>query len=72
MKFKTAVSKAKMSWRIHFQTCSNNPTGLNKNTNNIPLYLYFIIKDTAGFIILLKTQSSQESYLSINKRRKYE
>jgi len=35
------------------QTGSNNPLGLNKNTDKIPFHPYFTVKDTLGFIITL-------------------
>ena len=35
------------------QTGSNNPLGLQSNSNKIPIHPYFIVKDLVGFIILL-------------------
>jgi len=35
------------------QTGSNNPLGLNSNTDKIPFHPYFTIKDIVGFFILL-------------------
>lgn len=34
------------------QTGSNNPTGINSNTNKIPFHPYFSIKDLFGFLII--------------------
>jgi ubiquinol-cytochrome c reductase cytochrome b subunit len=31
------------------QTGSNNPLGLNKNTDKIPFHPYFTVKDIVGF-----------------------
>lgn len=35
------------------QTGSNNPIGLNRNSNKIPFHPYFTFKDIVGFILLL-------------------
>jgi len=35
------------------QTGSNNPLGLNKNTDKIPFHPYFTTKDIVGFAIAL-------------------
>ena len=35
------------------QTGSNNPLGLNKNTDKIPFHPYFAVKDIVGFIITI-------------------
>nr|QXI86628.1 cytochrome b [Astalotermes sp. E JRA-2021a] len=35
------------------QTGSNNPLGLNKNTDKIPFHPYFTVKDILGFVIML-------------------
>nr|YP_009003638.1 cytochrome b [Uraeotyphlus gansi]AGZ19123.1 cytochrome b [Uraeotyphlus gansi] len=35
------------------ETGSNNPTGLNSNTDKIPFHPYFSFKDALGFIIML-------------------
>jgi ubiquinol-cytochrome c reductase cytochrome b subunit len=35
------------------QTGSNNPLGLNSNTDKIPFHTYYSTKDTVGFILLL-------------------
>nr|YP_009350921.1 cytochrome b [Promirotermes pygmaeus]AQP28129.1 cytochrome b [Promirotermes pygmaeus] len=35
------------------QTGSNNPLGLNKNTDKIPFHPYFTVKDIVGFMITL-------------------
>ena len=35
------------------QTGSNNPLGLNKNTDKIPFHPYFTTKDVLGFTITL-------------------
>jgi ubiquinol-cytochrome c reductase cytochrome b subunit len=35
------------------QTGSNNPLGINRNTDKIPFHPYFSFKDIFGFIILL-------------------
>nr|YP_009331661.2 cytochrome b [Paraleonnates uschakovi]APG32414.2 cytochrome b [Paraleonnates uschakovi] len=35
------------------QSGSNNPLGLNSNMNKIPFHMYYSLKDTVGFIILL-------------------
>jgi ubiquinol-cytochrome c reductase cytochrome b subunit len=35
------------------QTGSNNPLGLNKNTDKIPFHPYFTVRDIVGFIITL-------------------
>nr|QXT44620.1 cytochrome b [Anoplotermes sp. J02] len=35
------------------QTGSNNPLGLNKNTDKIPFHPYFTVKDIFGFTIML-------------------
>nr|AYW52218.1 cytochrome b [Amarygmini sp. ACP-2013] len=37
------------------QTGSNNPLGLNSNTDKIPFHPYFSFKDILGFIIMLMT-----------------
>nr|YP_009058384.1 cytochrome b [Gadopsis bispinosus]WJQ22140.1 cytochrome b [Gadopsis bispinosus]BAP40387.1 cytochrome b [Gadopsis bispinosus] len=37
------------------ETGSNNPLGLNSNTNKIPFHPYFSYKDLLGFIMLLMT-----------------
>nr|YP_009019977.1 cytochrome b [Megaselia scalaris]AHJ91468.1 cytochrome b [Megaselia scalaris] len=37
------------------QTGSNNPTGLNSNSDKIPFHPYFTYKDIVGFLILLMT-----------------
>lgn len=37
------------------QTGSNNPTGLNSNSDKIPFHPYFTYKDIVGFLILLIT-----------------
>ncbi|NXS23191.1 CYB protein, partial [Mystacornis crossleyi] len=35
------------------QTGSNNPIGLNSNTDKIPFHPYFTYKDIVGFIIII-------------------
>nr|YP_009350336.1 cytochrome b [Microcerotermes crassus]AQP26834.1 cytochrome b [Microcerotermes crassus]AQP27051.1 cytochrome b [Microcerotermes crassus] len=35
------------------QTGSNNPLGLNKNTDKIPFHPYFTVKDVVGFLITI-------------------
>nr|WES82294.1 cytochrome b [Zootermopsis angusticollis] len=48
------------------QTGSNNPTGMNSDTDKIPFHPYFTIKDTVGFILLimmLSMLSLKEPYL---------
>lgn len=35
------------------QTGSNNPLGLNSNTNKIPFHPYFSFKDIVGFIVII-------------------
>nr|YP_009250712.1 cytochrome b [Heterotermes vagus]AMX23041.1 cytochrome b [Heterotermes vagus] len=48
------------------QTGSNNPLGLNKNTDKIPFHPYFTVKDIVGFaimIMLLSTLTLKEPYL---------
>jgi ubiquinol-cytochrome c reductase cytochrome b subunit len=35
------------------QTGSNNPLGLNKNTDKIPFHPYFTVKDILGFAITI-------------------
>lgn len=35
------------------QTGSNNPTGINANSNKIPFHPYFSFKDVVGFIVIL-------------------
>nr|AIY61787.1 cytochrome b [Astalotermes sp. TB-2014]QXT44048.1 cytochrome b [Acidnotermes sp. CAM048] len=35
------------------QTGSNNPLGLNKNTDKIPFHPYFTVKDILGFVVML-------------------
>jgi hypothetical protein len=48
------------------QTGSNNPLGLNKNTDKIPFHPYFTVKDIVGFavtIILLTTVALKETYI---------
>nr|YP_002004563.1 cytochrome b [Bombina maxima]ACF24650.1 cytochrome b [Bombina maxima] len=37
------------------ETGSNNPTGLNSNTDKIPFHPYFSYKDLLGFLIMLTT-----------------
>nr|WMY23973.1 cytochrome b [Mimeutermes sorex] len=37
------------------QTGSNNPLGLNKNTDKIPFHPYFTVKDILGFAIAIMT-----------------
>nr|YP_009868693.1 cytochrome b [Alphitobius diaperinus]QKI32128.1 cytochrome b [Alphitobius diaperinus]QNK05470.1 cytochrome b [Alphitobius diaperinus] len=37
------------------QTGSNNPLGLNSNTDKIPFHPYFSFKDIVGFLIMLMT-----------------
>nr|ACA81406.1 cytochrome b [Chaetomys subspinosus] len=37
------------------ETGSNNPTGLDSNSDKIPFHPYYTIKDTLGFIIMLLT-----------------
>nr|YP_009250686.1 cytochrome b [Heterotermes tenuior]AMX23015.1 cytochrome b [Heterotermes tenuior] len=48
------------------QTGSNNPLGLNKNTDKIPFHPYFTVKDILGFaimIMLLSMLTLKEPYL---------
>jgi len=48
------------------QTGSNNPLGLDKNTDKIPFHPYFTVKDIVGFaviIILLSVLTLKEPYL---------
>nr|AQP27064.1 cytochrome b [Odontotermes sp. BDIT086] len=48
------------------QTGSNNPLGLNKNTDKIPFHPYFTVKDILGFaitIMLLTMLTLKEPYL---------
>jgi preprotein translocase subunit SecG len=48
------------------QTGSNNPLGLNKNTDKIPFHPYFTVKDAVGFviiIIILTILTSKEPYI---------
>nr|ATL76489.1 cytochrome b [Stylotermes sp. CN14] len=48
------------------QTGSNNPLGLNKNTDKIPFHPYFTTKDILGFLIaltLLTTLTLKEPYM---------
>nr|AMX22859.1 cytochrome b [Coptotermes testaceus] len=48
------------------QTGSNNPLGLNKDTDKIPFHPYFTVKDILGFaimIMLLSTLTLKEPYL---------
>nr|ATL76503.1 cytochrome b [Stylotermes sp. Chi-131] len=48
------------------QTGSNNPLGLNKNTDKIPFHPYFTTKDILGFMIamtLLTTLTLKEPYM---------
>lgn len=35
------------------QTGSNNPLGINSNSIKIPFHIYYTIKDTVGFVVLL-------------------
>nr|YP_009227693.1 cytochrome b [Pampus cinereus]AHN49775.1 cytochrome b [Pampus punctatissimus]AHN52514.1 cytochrome b [Pampus cinereus] len=42
---------------LHF-TGSNNPIGLNSNTDKIPFHPYFLYKDLLGFVILLTALTS--------------
>lgn len=37
------------------QTGSNNPLGLNSDSMKVPFHIYYTIKDTAGFLVLLVT-----------------
>nr|WMY24141.1 cytochrome b [Nasutitermes sp.]WMY24179.1 cytochrome b [Nasutitermes sp.]WMY24194.1 cytochrome b [Nasutitermes sp.] len=48
------------------QTGSNNPLGLNKNTDKIPFHPYFTVKDIFGFaltIMMLTVLTLKEPYL---------
>nr|YP_009250621.1 cytochrome b [Heterotermes malabaricus]AMX22950.1 cytochrome b [Heterotermes malabaricus] len=48
------------------QTGSNNPLGLNKNTDKIPFHPYFTVSDIVGFaimIMILSTLTLKEPYL---------
>nr|YP_009350375.1 cytochrome b [Prohamitermes mirabilis]AQP26899.1 cytochrome b [Prohamitermes mirabilis] len=48
------------------QTGSNNPLGLNKNTDKIPFHPYFTVKDLLGFaitIMLLTVLTLKEPYM---------
>jgi ubiquinol-cytochrome c reductase cytochrome b subunit len=48
------------------QTGTNNPLGLNKNTDKIPFHPYFTVKDIVGFavtIILLTILTLKEPYI---------
>nr|WMY24076.1 cytochrome b [Psammotermes voeltzkowi]WMY24115.1 cytochrome b [Psammotermes voeltzkowi] len=48
------------------QTGSNNPLGLNKNTDKIPFHPYFTVKDIFGFMImimLLSVLTLKEPYI---------
>jgi len=48
------------------QTGSNNPLGLNKNTDKIPFHPYFTVKDILGFaitIIALTVLTLKEPYI---------
>nr|AIY61553.1 cytochrome b [Odontotermes formosanus] len=48
------------------QTGSNNPLGLNKNTDKIPFHPYFTVKDILGFtitILLLTMLTLKEPYM---------
>lgn len=35
------------------QTGSNNPLGINRNSDKVPFHIYYTVKDVIGFIILL-------------------
>jgi len=37
------------------QSGSNNPLGINSNSNKIPFHIYYTVKDVAGILILLVT-----------------
>lgn len=37
------------------QRGSNNPLGINSDSNKIPFHIYYTVKDVAGFIVLLVT-----------------
>jgi len=37
------------------QTGSNNPLGINSNSNKIPFHIYYTVKDVAGILIILIT-----------------
>ena len=37
------------------QTGSNNPLGLNSNINKVPFHIYYSLKDTVGFVVLLSS-----------------
>jgi len=37
------------------QRGSNNPLGINSDSNKIPFHIYYTVKDIAGFIVLLVT-----------------
>nr|QXT44139.1 cytochrome b [Labidotermes celisi] len=48
------------------QTGSNNPLGLNKNTDKIPFHPYFTVKDILGFaimIMMMTTLTLSEPYM---------
>jgi hypothetical protein len=48
------------------QTGSNNPRGLNKNTDKIPFHPYFTVQDILGFavtIIILTVLALKEPYI---------
>jgi len=48
------------------QTGSNNPLGLNKDTDKIPFHLYFTVSDILGFaitIIALMILTLKEPYI---------
>merc|ERR1711976_392863 len=34
------------------ETCSNNPLGLNRNSDKIPFYYYFVAKDLFGVLLI--------------------
>jgi len=35
------------------QTGSNNPLGINSNSDKIPFHIYYTVKDIIGFILLI-------------------
>lgn len=37
------------------QTGSNNPLGINSNSNKIPFHIYYTVKDVAGILVLIIT-----------------
>jgi len=51
------------------QTGSNNPLGLNKNTDKIPFHPYFTVKDILGFTVTIIALIIY--IININRSRKH-